>query len=382
MSAMSDIDAANWDRCANPDPSQANPFVSHAFLKALEDARSVSKPTGWVPHHIVLESDSETLGCAPAYLKYHSQGEYVFDYGWADAYERAGGSYYPKLQIAVPFTPVPGPRLLVPDSLNADQHREILAAGAVEIARQRGLSSVHMTFTAEHEWHTLGAIGFLQRTDQQFHWANDGYETFDAFLDQLASRKRKAVRKERTQALAAGLEIEWVHGRDITEAHWDAFYDFYEDTGSRKWGRPYLNRQFFSHLSATMPDACLLILARRGSRYVAGALNMIGGDCLYGRYWGCTEHHPCLHFEICYYQAIDYAIAHGLQRVEAGAQGEHKLARGYLPTPTYSAHWIADSGFRRAVADYLDHEREHVDRAITALADYAPFRKGEPSDQK
>ncbi|MEO1694286.1 MAG: GNAT family N-acetyltransferase [Pseudomonadota bacterium] len=370
-----------WDRCAVPDPAHANPFVRHAFLKTLEDARCVSARTGWMPHHLVLERDGDVLGCAPAYLKFHSQGEYVFDYGWADAFERAGGRYYPKLQLAVPFTPVPGPRLLVADGLDAEQNRNYLAAAAVEVARQRKLSSVHVTFLSEPEWHALGDIGFLQRTDQQFHWTNNDYEDFDGFLGDLVSRKRKAVRKERATAVSGGLEIEWVRGADITEAHWDAFYEFYEDTGSRKWGRPYLNRKFFSQLSAAMPDACLLILAKRGDAYIAGALNMIGGDCLYGRYWGCTEHHPCLHFEICYYQAIDYAIAAGLSRVEAGAQGEHKLARGYLPTPTYSAHWIADGGFRRAVADYLDHEREHVDQTIEALSEYAPFRRGDPSDQ-
>ncbi|MEL6622374.1 MAG: GNAT family N-acetyltransferase [Pseudomonadota bacterium] len=372
---ITDLPADGWDACANPDPATYNPFVSHAFLKALEEAGCVNVRTGWVPHHFALEIDGRLDGCAPAYLKTHSQGEYVFDYGWADAFERAGGRYYPKLQVAVPFTPVPGPRLLVRPGLDRAHQQQLLAAGMVEAARQRNLSSIHATFVAEGEWQTLGDIGFLQRTDQQFHWTNRGYSTFDDFLADLASRKRKTVRKERAQATSSGLEIVWLRGADITEDHWDVFYEFYQDTGSRKWGRPYLNRAFFSHLHAALPEDCLLIMAKRGDTFVAGALNMIGGDCLYGRYWGALEHHPCLHFEICYYQAIDFALEHGLTRVEAGAQGEHKLARGYMPTSTYSAHWIFDPGFRRAVADYLEHERDHVDRAIDALASYAPFKK-------
>ncbi|MEM9030657.1 MAG: GNAT family N-acetyltransferase [Pseudomonadota bacterium] len=374
--SISDVPAVDWDACANTDAAPWNPFVSHAFLKALEDAGTVTRRTGWVSQHLVLEQDQEILGVMPAYLKTHSKGEYIFDYGWAHAYENAGGAYYPKLQAAVPFTPVPGPRLLVRPHPAADANRQLLAAGAVELAKRHRLSSIHITFLSESEWSALGDIGFLQRVDQQFHWQNAGYQSFDDFLGALASRKRKAVRKERERALSAGIEIEWVHGKDITEDHWDTFYAFYMDTGSRKWGTPYLNRQFFSLLGAVLPDVCLLILAKRDGHPIAGALNMIGGDCLYGRYWGCIEHHDCLHFEVCYYQAIDYAIAHGLQRVEAGAQGEHKLARGYVPTPTYSAHWIADRGFRRAVADYLERERDDAEYAREVLSQYTPFKKG------
>ena len=376
---IADIDAAAWDSLANPDPATANPFLAHAFLEALEAAGTVGGRSGWAPHHLVLETaDGRMLGAAPAYLKSHSQGEYVFDHGWADALERAGGAYYPKLQIAVPFTPVPGRRLLVAPGGDAADNERMLAAGAIEVAKRLGLSSLHMTFVSEGEWTRLGAgkaAGLLQRTHQQFHWANRGYSTFADFLADLASRKRKTVRKEREQALAAGLDIEHLSGAAITEAHWDAFYAFYQDTGNRKWGRPYLNRRFFSLLGASMAAACLLILVRRDGRPIAGALNLIGGDCLYGRYWGAIEQHPCLHFEVCYYQAIEYAIAHKLARVEAGAQGEHKLARGYLPATTYSLHWLADAGFRKAVARFLDEERRHVSEQREMLAEFGPFRK-------
>ena len=375
LASIADIAPADWDGCANPDPATHNPFLSHAFLKALEDAGTVSARTGWLPQHLVLERADGIAGVAPAYLKSHSLGEYVFDRGWAEAYERAGGRYYPKLQMAVPFTPVPGRRLLVRPGPEAVAHERMLAAGALELARRQKASSVHLTFIDEPAWQRLGAQGFLKRTDQQFHWKNDGYKTFDDFLSALASRKRKTVRKERAEALKPGLEIAWLTGRDITEAHWDAFFAFYMDTGSRKWGRPYLNRHFFSVLGAAMAERCLLIMVKRAGKYVAGALNLIGGDCLYGRYWGSIEHHPCLHFEVCYYQAIQYAIEKGLARVEAGAQGEHKLARGYMPTPTYSAHWIFDPGFRRAVADYLERERAHVAAETEALTSLGPFRK-------
>jgi hypothetical protein len=385
LASISEIDAAAWDRNANPDPATRNPSVSHAFLKALEDAGTVCVRTGWQPQHLVLMAASgEIGGCMPLYAKSHSKGEYVFDYGWADAYERAGGAYYPKLLSAVPFTPVPGPRLLVHDGPDREERLSLLAAGAVQLVDRHDCSSLHVNFLTEHEWQALARLGFLQRTDQQFHWRNDGYRTFDDFLASLASRKRKTIRKERREALADGLEIEWVRGADITERHWDAMYAFYMDTGSRKWGRPYLNRAFFSTLGEAMADDCLLILARTGDEYVAGALNLVGGDCLYGRYWGALEHHPCLHFEICYYQAINFAIAHGLARIEAGAQGEHKLARGYMPTPTYSAHFIPNPSFRRAVADYLEDERRYVERAREALARYGPYRKGNggaPSDR-
>lgn len=374
---IADIPADAWNGCANPEPARFNPFVAHGFLKALEDAGSVGGRTGWTPRHLLLKSGmGDVLGCTPCYLKAHSQGEYVFDHSWAEAYLNAGGRYYPKLQIAVPFTPVPGPRLLVRPGPDAEHIEALLAAATIELADRNGVSGVHITFLSRSVWDRLGERGFLQRTAQQFHWRNPGYGSFDDFLASLASRKRKAVRKEREQALQDGLEIEWVEGCGITGAHWDAFYAFYMQTGSRKWGRPYLNRKFFSLLGQSeIGDRCLLVMAKRAGRYVAGALNVVGGDCLYGRYWGALEHHPCLHFEICYYQAIDYAIRHKIGRVEAGAQGEHKLARGYLPTKTYSAHYIADPALRRAIADFLKRERVYIDEAGEELAGYAPFRK-------
>jgi uncharacterized protein len=375
---IADIAAADWDACAVPNALTRNPFVTHAFLKALEDAGTVTPRTGWTPQHLVLTGPDKTvLAVAPAYLKSHSQGEYIFDHGWAEAFQRAGGDYYPKLQIAVPFTPVPGPRFMARPGVDQNQHQLHLAAAATELASQNGLSSVHATFVTEAEWQGLAdpAVGYLQRTDQQFHWMNAGYQTFDDFLGALSSRKRKTIRKEREQAVAAGLEIIHLQGGEITEADWDAFYGFYTDTGSRKWGRPYLNRTFFSLLGATMGEQCLLVMVRREGRLIAGALNLIGGDCLYGRYWGCAEHHPCLHFEVCYYQAIDYAIRHKLARVEAGAQGDHKLARGYLPAATYSLHWISNAGFRKAVDRYLKEERAHVTEQREMLAEFGPFRK-------
>ena len=379
---IADIPAETWDACANPDPATFNPFLAHAFLKALEDAGTVGGRTGWTPRHLVLKLGGEIAGCAPCYLKAHSQGEYVFDHSWAEAFMQAGGDYYPKLQIAVPFTPVPGRRLLVRPGPDGESHERMLAAGAAEIAERNHISGVHITFLSEGEWCRLGTRGFLQRTDQQFHWGNAGYGTFDDYLASLASRKRKAMRKEREQALAAGLTIQWLRGREITEADWDVFFAFYTQTGSRKWGRPYLNRKFFSLLGASgVGGDCLLMLAKRGNRAIAGSLHMIGGDCLFGRYWGAVEHHPFLHFELCYYQAIDYAIQHRIARVEAGAQGEHKLARGYLPTKTYSAHYIVNPGLRRAIGDYLARERKYVDAAAEELAEYAPFRKGPPPDQ-
>jgi predicted N-acyltransferase len=332
--------------------------------------------TGWQPRPVTLRTaDTQIAGVAPVYVKSHSQGEYVFDHGWAEAYQRAGGSYYPKLQVAVPFTPVPGRRFLVAPGPEQRAREVALAEGIAELARRSGVSSVHATFCTEAEWTGMAGVGYLQRTDQQFHWTNAGYATFDDFLASLASRKRKAIRKERETALSEGVTIRHVSGAGLTEAHWDAFFSFYMDTGSRKWGRPYLNRRFFSLLGETMADRCLIILAERAGRPIAGALNLIGGDCLYGRYWGSIEHHPCLHFEVCYYQAIDYAIASGLARVEAGAQGEHKLARGYMPTPTYSLHWIADAGFRRAVDRFLIEERAHAAEHREMLAEFGPFRK-------
>jgi predicted N-acyltransferase len=380
---MADIPAAAWDACANPDEATFNPFIAHDFLKALEDAETVGGRTGWTPRHLVLKTaGDEIAGCAPAYLKTHSQGEYVFDHSWAEAFMRAGGDYYPKLQIAVPFTPVPGRRLLVRQGPAAESNEALLAGAAMQIVERNQLSGVHITFLAEDQWQRLGAQGFLQRTDQQFHWNNAGYASFDDYLASLASRKRKTMRKEREQAVSAGLDIVWLRGREITEADWDAFFAFYMQTGSRKWGRPYLNRKFFSLLAASaVGDRCLLMLAKRAGRAIAGSFHMIGGDCLFGRYWGALEHHPMLHFEMCYYQAIDYAIRHKLPRVEAGAQGEHKLARGYVPTRTYSAHYIADPALRRAIADYLVRERSYVEAAGEELAEHTPFRKAPPPDQ-
>lgn len=372
---MADIDAGAWDRIANPDAARFNPFVAHAFLKALEDAGSVGDGTGWHPRHLVLREGERITGIMPAYAKTHSQGEYVFDHAWADAMHRAGGRYYPKLQCAVPFTPVPGPRLMVEAGDTAEQRREWLVAGALHVAGKLDASSLHVTFLDEPTWRWLGSRDFLLRTGQQFHFTNPGYATFDDFLATLASRKRKTLKRERAEAVASGLTIRHVGGRDITEADWDAFFAFYIDTGTRKWGRPYLNRRFFSLLGETMSEHCLLIIAERDGRAIAGALNLIGGDCLYGRYWGAIEHHPFLHFELCYYQAIDAAIARGLQRVEAGAQGEHKLARGYAPVTTYSAHYLFDAGLKRAVAHYLDHEREMIAEANAEMSALTPYRR-------
>ncbi len=377
---IAEIDPAAWDACAVADLGRANPFVCHAFLKALEDAGCVGGRSGWTPLHVIVEREGcpadGVLAAAPCYAKSHSQGEYVFDYPWADAFQRAGGAYYPKLQVAVPFSPVPGPRLLVKPGALAAEAESILGQSLARIAEQSSVSSVHVTFLDEAAAKRLGDSGFLVRTGQQFHWSNAGYATFDDFLATFASRKRKAIRKEREQALANGIEIELVTGSAITEAHWDSMYAFYLDTGERKWGRPYLNRRFFSLLGETMADRCLLVLARRNGRHIAGALNMIGGDCLYGRYWGASEQHPGLHFEVCYHQAIEYAIAHGLPRVEAGAQGEHKLARGYMPVTTWSAHWIAEPSFRKAVARFLKAEREAIADAIVAYGELGPFRRG------
>jgi uncharacterized protein len=374
--AMAHVAATEWDACANPDSTRHNPFVSHAFLNALEQARCVGGRSGWRAQHVVIEDgDGGIAAAAPCYVKSHSQGEYVFDHAWADAYLRAGGRYYPKLQVAVPFTPVPGPRLLVRPGPDHDANEANIAAALVQFASDLGVSSLHVTFLDQAASARLAGLGFLERTGQQFHWNNAGYQTFDDFLATFASRKRKGVKKEREQALSGGITIEHVTGPAITEAHWDAMYEFYMDTGSRKWGQPYLNRAFFSRLGDAMADRCLLVFAHRAGRPIAGALNLIGGDCLYGRYWGAIEQHPCLHFEVCYYQAIDYAIAHGLARVEAGAQGEHKLARGYLPVTTYSAHWIRDEGFRQAVARYLSEERLAVADAALHYTQAAPFRK-------
>jgi predicted N-acyltransferase len=381
VSAIADIPAAAWDACANPADSKSqdhayNPFISHAFLSALEASGSAVARTGWQPQHLIAETeDGAVLGVVPAYLKSHSRGEYVFDAGWAEAYERAGGSYYPKVQVSVPFTPATGRRLLVPPGENADSIRQGLASGLIELAKLREASSVHVTFAPESEWRLLGELGYLQRNDQQFHWENANYATFEDFLNALAARKRKAIRRERREALEHGIEVQWLTGSDLTESVWDTFFAFYMDTGSRKWGRPYLTRKFYSLIGETMRERVLLVMATRAGRTIAGAINFIGSHTLYGRHWGAVEHHPFLHFEICYYQAIDFAIQNKLARVEAGAQGEHKLARGYMPVTTYSAHYIADPALRRAIADYLKRERAYVAAAGSELAAMGPFRK-------
>ncbi len=390
--AIADVDATAWDACADPGRGGScderpqlqaaaqdlptNPFISHAFLHALEASGSAVARAGWQPQHVLAEdADGSLLGAVPCYLKSHSRGEYVFDRGWAEAYERAGGAYYPKLQISVPFTPATGRRLLVPPGPDADRLRQGLVAGLVELCRRHEASSVHFTFMPQAECDFLERQGFLHRTDQQFHWENADYPGFENFLEALSARKRKTIKRERRDALSNGITVHWLTGRDLTEEVWDAFFEFYMETGSRKWGRPYLTRTFYSLIGQSMADKVVLMMAKRAGRYIAGAINFIGSDALYGRHWGAIEHHPFLHFEICYYQAIEFAIAHKLKRVEAGAQGEHKLARGYLPVTTHSAHYIADPGLRRAVADYLVRERAYVEAAGTELAAAAPFRK-------
>ena len=395
--SLKEVAAEAWDACANPvmgrdhgngadlAPREAqentledqyNPFISYDFLSSLELSQSVRTRGGWQPLHLLAEDSNGTLvGAVPCYAKTHSQGEYVFDHGWAEAYERAGGSYYPKLQVSVPFTPATGRRLLVRPGPEADAVRGALANSLMDICRRSNASSAHVTFPTQPEWDLLGRRGFLKRTHQQFHWENAGYDSFDAFLAALASRKRKTIRREREDALSAGISVHWLTGADLTESVWDAFFDFYMETGSRKWGRPYLTRPFYSMVGEKMRDRILLVMAKRNGRWIAGAINFIGSHTLFGRHWGAVEHHPFLHFELCYYQAIQYAIEHKLARVEAGAQGEHKISRGYLPTTTYSAHYIVDPGLRRAIEDFLKHERAYVAAAGAELAETAPFRK-------
>ncbi|MBN9458316.1 MAG: N-acetyltransferase [Bosea sp.] len=386
------VPAGAWNACANPlalqdalaapcppaDGSGAdrdNPFVSHEFLLALEESRCIGGRSGWSPAYLLVEEgNGQILAAAPSFLKSHSQGEYVFDHGWADAYERAGGRYYPKLQVAAPFTPATGPRLLVADTPGADEARVALIAGLEALRAQTQSSSVHVTFAQEPDVAALKRAGYLERNDLQFHWRNEGFRSYDDFLATLASRKRKALKRERREALSAGITVEALSGRELTEAVWDDFYGFYQDTGSRKWGRPYLNREFFSRVGEAMGERIVLMMARRAGRYIAGAINFRGANTLYGRNWGCIEDHPFLHFEVCYHQAIDYAIAHGLSRVEAGAQGEHKLARGYRPVITRSLHHIADPGLSRPVAAYLAQERAQIADARTALEAEGPFR--------
>jgi uncharacterized protein len=380
--SLAAFDAAEWNTLSGASkggPEPYNPFVSHVFLSALEESGCATRQSGWLGQHLRLEApDGRLIGAVPAYLKSHSQGEYVFDHGWADAFERAGGRYYPKLQVAIPFTPAAGPRLLVPSGApNPETVRHALAKGLEAVCDRLGASSVHVTFAAAPDIEALTAAGFLHRTDQQFHFHNEGYySSYDDFLATLASRKRKALKRERREALENGITVEWLTGSDLTEAVWDDFYAFYLDTGSRKWGQPYLNRTFFSLIGERMADDILLVMARRDGRRIAGAINFIGSDRLFGRNWGCVEDHPFLHFEICYHQAIDFAIAKGLKVVEAGAQGQHKLARGYMPVTTHSAHYIAHPGLREAVADYLMRERREVEMIGGLLTEHGPFRKG------
>jgi len=377
LDSLDGISAAEWDACACPEAAAGgrpvDPFTTHRFLKALEDSGSVGRGTGWSPRHLVARAGGEVIACAPLYAKGHSQGEYIFDHNFAHAYEQTGSRYYPKLQIAVPFTPATGRRFLARPGFE-EVGIAALTQGALELASQNRLSSVHVTFCTAAEAEAGEKMGLLHRTSQQFHWENRGYADFDDFLGSLSSRKRKNLRKERAQAQCFGGRIVALSGEAIEPGHWDAFWRFYQDTGSRKWGRPYLTRAFFDEAQAHLRDDILLVLAERNGRPVAGALNFIGRETLFGRYWGCIEDHPCLHFELCYYQAIDYAIAHGL-RVEAGAQGQHKLARGYLPVTTHSLHWFADPGFMQAVERYLESEREAVDEEIEVLTSYGPFRR-------
>ena len=371
-SSIGEVDAAEWDACAGAD----NPFLSHAFLRAMEESGSVCPKAGWLPQHLVLRDDEGVvLGVAPFYLKGHSYGEYVFDWGWADAFERAGGTYYPKLISAVPFTPATGPRLLTPPGPRAEEYRSVMADSMIEAQRQHNVSSVHINFPTEEEWAEFGAAGFLQRVGLQYHWENRGYETFDDFLGDLNSRKRKSIRKERREAAAHDVDILMLTGDMIEPRHWDAFYHFYIDTADKKWGSAYLTREFFSLLGECMPERVLLVMAEQGGRLVGGALNLIGSDTLYGRNWGSTEDLKFLHFEACYYRAIDFAIERGLSRVEAGAQGQHKIQRGYRPSFTYSAHYIEHGGFRSAVEDFLRRERRQMEHEHAYLTEHGPFRK-------
>lgn len=380
VSSVAEIAADEWNVCASGDSATTtgapgNPFLEHAFFDALERSRSATARTGWTPRHLLARIDGELVGAAPCYLKSHSRGEYVFDRGWAEGYEQAGGRYYPKLQVAVPFTPATGSRLLVRADAERDVVRNALAQGLVALCRMQNASGVHVTFAPKEEASFLGERGFLLRTDRQFHWHNEGYGTFDDFLGAMNSRHRKQVKRERRDALAEGITVHWLTGGDIDEEALDAFFDFYMETGSRKWGSPYLTREFYSLVAETMRDRILLVMAKRNGRWIAGAINFIGDDTLFGRHWGAIEHHPFLHFEVCYYQAIAFAIDRKLKHVEAGAQGEHKVARGYMPCTTHSAHYIDDPALRRAIADYLKRERAYVEMSVEELAEAAPFRR-------
>lgn len=371
---LAEVSAAEWDACAGA----ACPFVSHAFLTTLEETGCATRETGWLPQHLLARnSEGQLLGAVPLYLKGHSYGEYVFDWGWADAYEEAGGRYYPKLQACVPFTPVTGPRLLVHPGADQASIRALLISGLQEVARRHGVASLHVTFPEQDEWEALGKAGFLQRIGRQYHWENRSYRSFDDFLSALTSRKRKAIRKERAKTANLGLTFRALSGDELEVKHWDAFYDFYLSTADRKWGQPYLNLEFFHELGRRMAEKIVLFIVERDGKPVAGALNLLGTDALYGRNWGCVEDYRFLHFETCYYQAIDYAIAHGLRRVEAGAQGEHKIQRGYLATETWSAHLILDPALERAVADFLRRERRQVMREIDYInEEHSPYRQG------
>ncbi|KIC45101.1 hypothetical protein RA28_11485 [Ruegeria sp. ANG-S4] len=385
LGSLSQIAADEWDACACPEAADGgrplDPFTTHRFLMALEESGSVGRGTGWQPQYLTAYLDGVLIGAAPMYAKSHSQGEYIFDHSWAHAYESAGGRYYPKLQVSVPFTPATGRRFLVRPGYEAIG-MSALVQGAVQLAADNQISSLHATFCTEDEAISGEQMGLMLRSSQQFHWLNDNYSDFNGFLAALSSRKRKNIRKERAQAGDFGGQIHTLTGDDLRPEHWDDFWRFYQDTGSRKWGSPYLTREFFDIAQETMSADMALVLAERNGYAVAGALNFIGRETLFGRYWGCTEHHPCLHFELCYYRAIDFAIAHGLNRVEAGAQGEHKLARGYLPTRTYSLHWVGDPGFAEAVQKYLDAEARAVGEEIEILTDYGPFRKSNPEEQQ
>jgi len=377
-STLRDIDPAEWDACACPEAADGgpprDPFTTHRFLLALEESGSVGGRSGWQPTYITAHAGGETIAAAPMYAKSHSQGEYIFDHSWAHAYERAGGRYYPKLQIAVPFTPATGRRFLVRPGWETAGVSALLQ-GALQVAENNRITTLHATFCTQEEAALGAEFGLLHRKTQQFHWENRGYESFEAFLEDLSSRKRKNIRKERRTAHAFGGTIRALTGDEIEPRHWDDFWRFYQDTGARKWGRPSLTRAFFERAHESLRDDILLVLAERNGRNVAGALNFIGRDALFGRYWGCTEDHACLHFELCYYQAIEFAIARGLSTVEAGAQGEHKLARGYLPVTTHSLHWIGDPGFREAVADYLEQESRAVEQEREILTSYGPFKR-------
>ena len=366
------VPAAQWDACAG----EENPFLCHAFLQSLEESGSATRRTGWLPQHLLLEDAAGRLvGAVPMYLKSHSYGEYIFDHGWASAYERAGGRYYPKLLAAVPFTPATGPRLLLHPEADAEA-AEYLVAAMLEVARQRKVSSLHVNFPPQAEWELLGRHGFLQRMGRQFHWENAGYNSFDDFLEALNSRKRKQIRRERRDALEGGLEIETLTGGDLKPQHWDAFFRFYMSTSDRKWGSAYLTREFFDLIHQRMPEKIVLVMTKKAGRYVAGALNLLGRDTLFGRNWGCVGDFPFLHFEVCYYRAIDFAIERGLKRVEAGAQGQHKIQRGYLPSPTYSAHWVRDPGFARAVEDFCLRERRAIESEMDELEEeLSPFKR-------